>query len=300
MSRFIRWARGGIVVVLVALAVGTVSAQTHVRFADVWNKTPQGDTYFVIMNTDQVLVFDDALDIVLDGRALVVSAQDVIIQGHPVIRAYAEGQAAAAETRPGSAGQTTSGQAGTNELGQRGGDGGRGRAGRDGRSAPTVYFTVSGTIGGSGRLIFDLRGEAGGRGGPGGVGGNGQWGGNGANGRYHLIRGCLGGPDPGRDGGAGGNGGQGGAGGRGGDGGALVASGGLQRYVEVILDGGQGGQGGVGGDGGRGGAGGSRGSREGSCTRVPPNGNVGADGRPGSRGADGRSGSAGSVTWFGE
>jgi hypothetical protein len=225
---FGRLALGTDVSALVASVVGLVSAQFQVRFVDVWQTNFQAGAYVVNLHRDDTLVFD-TFEIVLNGHGLIVSASHVIIPGSPVTRAFAEGRVGPGVGRPGLPGMSwpRPGTRRSNAPARLGGHGGGGGVGPSGRSASEVRFALSGMVEGSGRLVIDLRGEAGGCGGPGGRGGDGE----------DVVCALYRYPVRGGDGG---DGGRGGAGGRGGDGGEVVISQFRRSQLEVLVDGGRG------------------------------------------------------------
>ena len=239
----------------------------------------------------EILVFSGG-ELALEGDNLIVIADHARIDADTIIRSFTQTGRLA---KPGKPNQAAAGANGANDgdAGMAGAAGNSGVAGDDGASAGKVILRI-GEVTGSGRLIVDLYGQAGGKGQKGGQGGNG---GDGRNGRARVCGGDE--PQAGGAGGDGGIGGQGGVGGRGGNGGIVIYSNAMQGLIPagkliVSTKGGAGGGGGDAGDpgnpgdagaGGAGAIGCGEGATDGKPGRPLTGAQPGPVGSPGSAGA---------------
>ena len=231
----------------------------------------------------------------LDGRDMILSADNVKVVGNAVIAGYKSAAAnGGGEGSPGQNGASF-GQASNCRTGNPGGNGGQageGPAGSYGRPGNVIKLDI-GAINGPGVIKFENTGQNGGSGGKGGRGGDGGHGEKGGQSKstYHCE---CGGADGG-SGGSGGYGGIGGIGGDGGNGGTIVLSprtSQVRQRLVFNVSGGKGGVGGPSGNPGDGGAGGDGGGGGGFCGggNAAGNGPLGGNGANGRSGADGRQG----------
>jgi hypothetical protein len=249
--------------VLAGLLSFGVDAESQVAAASFFTKSSNDTRRYVYIQLPpgQSLVFSESENekYYLHGRALIISASRISVDGNVVVHSFSADDHGQDHTNDVSKGGNT-GPGGLNNQGNGNGTDGQsglpgepGAAGGDGPQAQPVQLRVQDFVGtGEWTFTIDDSGGKGGHGGKGGIGGTGGRGGQGKDG------------DSSHDGADAGNGGPGGPGGHGGTGGpggaagliqyskslcSLIASGRL-KVIANAGDGGDPGEGNLGGPGG--------------------------------------------------
>lgn len=278
-----------------AMLIGSATAEDVLREVYLHDLAKNRIGNVIVAQTNpetEILVFNGG-ELALEADNLIIVARHARIDADTFIRSFTQTARMGKLGEPKQAARGGDG-AEQGDAGGHGAAGASGIAGDNGASAGKVVLRI-GEIAGTGRLILDLYGQAGGKGQRGGQGGDG---GNGRDGRPRVCGGVN--PQDGGDGGWGGIGGQGGPGGRGGNGGIVIYSKALAVLIEsggfhvetAAGKPGAGGDPGKAGDPGGGGLGGAGvlGCGGGGADGAPGGGTSGA--QPGPAGSPGSSGTA--------